>query len=449
MNDTTLDRGMPASLDAERACLGSILLDNTTWDQAAAKLTAEDFSIDSHRCVYLRMEELIENGRPVDFVTLTEQLGMHKEIEAVGGVAYITSLTDGLPRVKNIEQYVRIVEDKAMLRSMIHACNSTIQACYEQSDTARRIAGYHDETLQRIISGSDTAGQHVSEFSDEALTQIANLRAKGPGLVGHSYGIEEVDLRTTGVRSKEFTIIGGRPKDGKTAIALSACQANCEAKIAVGFSSIEMNKEAILERLWSSVGRINADHLAEPHLLTDEEIVRLYNVKEQVDTWPLYIDEDADVTVSQLCARARLWQRRHGIKLFIVDYMQLISGTGDMRMRMIKASRALRLLAKQQNLAVIALSQLARPSDKNINRKPQIWDLKESGSLEADANTILLIFRPVYVGGEESNSDGSKTGMHTGEDEISITQRRGAPGIAPVTYLGKFVRFESRWMRGA
>src|SRR5579864_8033301 len=141
---------MPASLDAERACLGSILLDNTTWDQAAAKLTAEDFSIDSHRCVYLRMEELIENGRPVDFVTLTEQLGMHKEIEAVGGVAYITSLTDGLPRVKNIEQYVKIVKDKALLRGLIHAATSAIQQAYEQEAPAEEIIDTAESAIFKV-----------------------------------------------------------------------------------------------------------------------------------------------------------------------------------------------------------------------------------------------------------------------------------------------------------
>jgi replicative DNA helicase len=437
MNDATLDRGMPANIDAEKFCLGSILLDNLTYDQAAAKISAEDFSLHSHKVIFLRIEELAEAGRPIDFVTLTEQLGQHKEIEAVGGVGYITSLTDGLPRVKNIGQYVRIVEDKAMLRAMIHACSTTIQSCYEQQDTPQRIASYHDETLQQIISGGETEGQHVAEFSEDVVTQIANLRTKGPGLVGFSYGVDDVDSRTTGIRPKEFTIIGGRPKQGKTALALNSIEANCKAGIPEGFSSIEMNKEAILERLYSSVARIPADHLSEPHLLTEEEMVRLWNVKEKIDAWPLYVDDSADVTVSQLCARARLWKRRYNVRKVTVDYMQLISGTGDMRMRMIKASRALRLLAKDQGLAVTALSQLARPNDKNMNRKPEIWDLKESGSLEADANTILLIFRPI-----------AEDGSFTGEDEIGITQRRGAPGIAPVTYTGKFVRFESRWMRG-
>ncbi len=454
---TILDQGMPASLDAERAILGAILLDNTAYDQAAAKIKAGDFSLDSHRRLFFRMEELAEEGKPIDFVTLTEQLGQNKEIEAVGGVAYVTSLTDGLPRVKNIDQYVKMVKDKSMLRSTIHICNATVAAAYEQSDSATRILSYHDDAMLQLLGQQAGETKHVSEFSEDVVNNIFAIRAKGQRLAGFSYGIDDLDSKTTGVRRKEFTIIGARPKQGKTVMMTQAAQANCENAIStrgtsepvgVGLFSVEMNRDALLERIYASVAKIDYTHISEPHLMTDDEARKLLIAKQVVDGWPLFIDDDPEVTGNEICARARVMKKRYNVGLVCVDYLQIVNGTGDMRMRMTKLSRSLRTLARNQDLAVIALSQLSRKKDRNVNAPPEIDDLKESGSLEADANTILLIYRPVYVGGEEDNLGGAKTGMKTGNDEIFITQRRGSPGIAVVTFMGKWQRFENRCMKG-
>lgn len=447
MSSHTLEKGMPASLDAERAIIGAVLLDNQCFDQAAAKIKAGDFSLDAHRRIFFRMCELSEAGKPIDFVTLTEQLGQHKEIEAVGGVVYVTSLTDGIPRVKNISQYVNIVKDKSMLRSIIHTCTATVSACYEQSDTASRIASYHDDALMQLIGQQSGESKHVATFSEDVVNQIFAIRAKGKHLAGFSYGIDDLDFKTGGIRKKEFTIIGARPKVGKTDAMCQAAQANCECKEPVGLFSIEMNKEALLERIYASVARIDYLHITEPYLMTDEEARKLLVAKQKVDEWPLHIDDDCELTANEICARARLMKKRENVGLIGVDYMQLVNGTGDMRMRMIKLSRALRTLARTQDLGVIALSQLARAPDKNPNRRPDMSDLKESGSLEADANTILLLFRPIYVGGEEDNPGGEKTGMHTGNDEILITQRRRSSSIAVVTFVGKYQRFEDRSLK--
>lgn len=432
------EQQLPMSQENEIAVLGAIILHNECFDQAAARLTVDDFALDSHRRIFLRMCDLAERGVPIDFNTLTDELGKNREIEAVGGVVYLTSLTDGLPRVKNILSYVKILENVSLLRKLIHACTSTANAAYEAQDTARNIYSYHDEQLLKIIGrNAEGTGIHVKEFSDEVLTEINNLRSQGNVLPGYSYGIEELDEKTTGVRRKEFTVIGARPKQGKTALALQIIQANCEQGKSVGFFSVEMNKEAILERLWSSVGKINFGHIRQPNLLTDDEIVRLHNAKETVDTWQLQIDDSADITINEITARGRLMKKRYGVELVLVDYMQIVNARGDIRQRLIKISHALRTLAKNQNIAVVGLSQLARPADKNLNRRPEIWDLKESGTIEADANTILLIFRPV---------DGDN--VETGEDEILITQRSGQRGMAKVVYNGPHMRFESRWLRG-
>lgn len=431
------DIHLPANIEAERAILGAVLLDNAAFDQAASAIHASDFILDSHRRIYLRMVELAESTKPIDFVTLREQLEHHREVEAIGGVEYILSLTDGLPRVKNISQYVNIVKDKAVKRTLMQICNRTIGQCSEDSDPAAQIAAAHDDDLMELVGNSNDDAFHVAQFSDGVMNEIFKLAAQGDVLPGFSYGMENLDVKTTGVRSKELTIIGARPKEGKTSILIQAIAENCKKGIPCGLFSIEMNREAILEILWSSVGQIDFEHIRRPFLLTDQEKVKLLNVKQRIDDWPLYIDDNADLTISEICARARLMKRRYGVRLIGLDYMQLISGRGEMRLRMIKAGRALRSLAKSQGLAVIALSQLTRPDDKNMNKRPEVWQLKESGSLEADANTIILIFRPV-----------DENGAKTGEDEFLITQRGGEGGMVKTFYKGNWRRFEHPAMRG-
>jgi len=427
---------MPFSLEAERSLLGAVLLDNQCLDQALAKLNAGDFYFDSHQKVFSRMAELSDAGHPIDYTTLPHQLKAHGELEAVGGHEYIFDLAKGLPRVKNIAVYVNLVKDKSSKRKLIHVCNSTIEQCQEDSDPAMHIASMHDEDLMELVGHSRGDAAHVADFSDEVVNQIFNLRANGEALPGFSYGIEDLDSRTGGIRIKEFTIIGGRPKDGKTSALLQAIEANCKQGIPVGLFSVEMNREAILERLYASVGKINYERIRNPRLLEEDDMTRLLSAKQVVDSWQLYIDDDAEINANEICARARLMKKRHGVKLIGVDYIQIINGTGDIRQRMIKISRSLRTLAKREELAVIALSQLARPGDKSPSKRPEIWDLKESGSLEADANTILLIYRPKL------------DGKYTGEDEIIIVQRGGESGVVFVTYLGRWVRFENRSMRG-
>lgn len=433
------DIHLPANIEAERIVLGCVLLglNNSLFDQASAKLQAADFMLDSHRRIYARMSELSESGKPIDPITLEAQLAAAHEVEAVGGRAYLSDLTYGVPHLKNIDAYVNLVKDKSTKRTLMEICNRTISQCSEDSDPAAQIAAAHDDDLMELVGNSNDDAFHVAQFSDGVMNEIFKLAAQGDVLPGFSYGMETLDLKTTGVRPKELTIIGARPKEGKTSVLIQAIAENCKKGIPCGLFSIEMNREAILEILWSSVGQIDFEHIRQPFLLTDQEKVKLLNVKQRIDDWPLYIDDNADLTISEICARARLMKRRYGVRLIGLDYMQLISGRGEMRLRMIKAGRALRSLAKSQGLAVIALSQLARPDDKNMNKRPEVWQLKESGSLEADANTIILIFRPV-----------DENGAKTGEDEFLITQRGGEGGMVKTFYLGKWRRFEHPSMRG-
>src|SRR6266478_5857784 len=224
--DYSLDRGLPASIDAERAILGAILLDNLAYHQAAqAALQAEDFSLDSHRRIYLRMMELAETGRAVDFVTLTEQLGQHKEIESVGGVAYVTSLTDGLPRVKNIEQYVKIVKDKALLRGLIHAASSAIQKAYEQEAPAEEIIDEAESAIFKVAEqriGQGFLG--ITEIVKQSFGTIDKLYEQGQRITGLETHFEDFDGLTSGLQKSDLVIVAARPSMGKTAFAINIAE---------------------------------------------------------------------------------------------------------------------------------------------------------------------------------------------------------------------------------
>lgn len=435
-----LELEMPANLDCERSVLGAILLDNSSYDQAIAKLTVEAFSLDSHRRIFMRMQDLFEAGQPIDFSTLTEQLGKHQEIESVGGVVYVTSLTDGLPRVKNITAYCDILLDKYISRQIIHASNSAIAAAYEQSDSGKRVLEYFLENLLALQSnGCKEFAVMPKEFSESVMANMAEMREKRTRLIGFSLGLEGIDHKTTGIRKKELMVIGGRPGQGKTAWALQIAAANCQSGIGVGFFSLEMDKESLLQRIYCSYGKIEFTRIRVPFLLQELDLYALDHAKNDVDSWPLYVDDDANgesgLSLPELCSRIRLLKRQKGIRLFIVDYLQLISAAAkDPRERIMKIVRRLRRLAKSEDIAIIALSQMPRPSGANKNVKPTQHDLLESGEIEQAAHLIAIPWWPL-----------DESGTISDDKWIVIPkQRNGETWDEPVKFIGKFQTYDTR-----
>ncbi len=438
MNDLQL----PCDVECERAVLGSILLDasGSACDQAAAYLSTDEFSLSSHRSIYMRMQDLREKNIPIDMNTLTNELGIHREIESVGGVCYIASLTDGLPRVKNIAHHCEILVDKNISRRIIHTANAATAAAYEQSDTGKRILSYFTESLLSIESrATGGASCRPKDFSGDLIKQLAEMQEQHSRLIGYSLAIDGINHRTTGIRQKELAIIAGRPGQGKTSWAIQIAADNCIRGHAVGFFSLEMDKSALLQRIFASHGRIDFNHIRVPYLLNENERWELIQRRNEIDQWPLFIDDDADgetgLTLQQLCARMRLMKRHHGVKLFIIDYLQLVGSEGrDQREKVMRIARRLRRFAKTEDVAIIALSQMPRPRDHNMQTRPTMFDLMESGEIEQAAHLVMLIYWPTEDKGE-----------YTHEDEIVIAkQRSGETWSEPVVYRGKYVRFEAR-----
>ena len=424
-------RSIPSSVEAERSVLGGIVLDANAYEEAAARgLTESDFALDSNRRIYRRMIELAESSRPIDTITLVEELERHKELEAVGGVGYVSGLMDGVPDRPSIRHYVDIVREKSKLRKLMQACNASIDAISEGS-SSRECIGDLSESLLQIQTGSDAApAERVLKFTDAVYGDWQRLADGSDDLVGLTTGIESVDLVTTGIRPGETWAIGGRTGDGKTSLALQIAAANCRRGVAVGYFSIEMSKSELLQRLWCHEGKINFGYIRNPRCASREVRAQLPQAVKTVGLWPLYVAEDSSLSLQKLVAKARLLIRQEKLGLLVVDYVQLISANApNERERITKISSQIRALAKDSGVPIVAISQLNRPKDRNLNERPNKFSMKESGSLENDANTILLIYRPM-----------DDFGRPTGDDEIVIAKQRSGP------VSNEKVRFDSKTM---
>ncbi len=442
-----LDRGLPASAEAERAILGAILLDNSSYPQAAEFLRAEDFSLDSHRRIYLRMMELAETGRAIDFVTLTEQLGQHKEIESVGGVAYVTSLTDGLPRVKNIEQYVKIVKDKALLRGLIHAATSAIQKAYEQEAPAEEIVDAAESEIFKVAEQRIGRGfQGVQEIVKQSFGSIDKLYEQGQRITGLETHFTEFDNKTSGLQKSDLIIIAARPSMGKTALAINIAEnaAVLDNKV-VGVFSLEMSRESLLMRLLCSQARVDS-HKLRTGFLGRDDYNQLVTALAGLIEAPIFIDDTPGISVSEMRAKCRRLQQSQGrLDLIVVDYLQLVAGapTGtakryENRTQEVSAiSRGLKGLAKEMRCPVLALSQLSRaPENRTGNNRPQLADLRESGAIEQDADVVAFIFREEVYKRDDPDLEGKA-------ELIIAKQRNGPTGTVHLAFVGRSTRFEN------
>ena len=411
-----IERSVPANVEAERSILGGILLDPKAYDEAAdLGLSASDFLLDSHRRIYSRMVELAESSRPIDQITLIEELERHRELGTVGDVGYISDLITGVPDRPSIRHYVKIVREKADQRKLIHAFNAAIGAIADGSSSQESDVS---ERLLQIQTGSDDApAERVLKFSDAVYQEWTQLADGADAVIGLTTGVDCVDLATTGIRPGETWAIGGRTGDGKTSLGLQIAAANCRRDVAVGFFSIEMSKSELLQRLWSHEGKIPFGYIRNPRWGTDEMRSQVLRAVASVGRWPLFVAEDGSLSLQKLVAKSRLLIRQEKLGLLVVDYVQLISANApNERERITKISSQIRALAKDTGVPIVAVSQLNRPKDRNPNERPNKFSMKESGSLENDANTILLIYRPM-----------DDFGRPNGEDELIVAKQRHGP----------------------
>ena len=446
--DLTLDAGLPANVDAEKTILGAILLDNAAHAEAAEHIKPDDFSLDSHRRIFLRMGELIDSGRAVDIVTLSNELSRYKEVESVGGVAYLASLTEGLPRRPVIEDYIRIVKDKSLLRRLMGICSSAIAKAADQSQEAISVL---DETEAQLLEVSDsglTLGlQPIDAIVRDSFGSIDNLYKQARDVTGLATGFTDFDRMTSGLQKGELIIIAARPSMGKTALAINIAEnAAIRYHATVAIFSLEMSKESLLRRMLASQASVDQRKL-QTGFLGREDHDNLQSALGLLVDSHIFIDDSAGASLAEMRAKARrLKQNAGGLDLVVIDYLQLMSATVpglkkgyENRVQEVSAiSRGLKAMAKELKVPVVALSQLSRSNEKRDDKRPMLSDLRESGSIEQDADVVAFIHRESYYNRKDDLSAEEKA-----EAEILVAKQRNGPtGIVKMHWNSAFTRFD-------
>ena len=439
---------MPSSVDAEKTILGAILLDNGVCNEAAEFLRPEDFYLDSHRRIFISMLALSENGRAIDIITLTDELARKKEAEAVGGVAYISSLIDGVPHQPSVAQYVRIVKDKGLLRKLIHASNNAITRALEQSETAEEIIDAAETNIFQISEDSIGKGfVGIPQIVKESFGTLDNLYQRGQRVTGVETHFEKLDEITSGLQKSDLVIVAARPSMGKTAFAINIAEnaAVMDRKVVAVFS-LEMTCESLLLRMLCSQSRVDS-HKLRTGFLSREDFGKLSGGLEALAHAPIFIDDTPGISLNEMRAKLRRLQKQQGqLDLVVVDYLQLMSaapiGSGGKRyenrtQEVSAISRGLKSLAKELRVPVVALSQLSRaPEARSGNNRPQLSDLRESGAIEQDADVVAFIFREEVYKQDDPDLEGIA-------EIIVAKQRNGPTGTIKMAFIKKSTRFEN------
>jgi replicative DNA helicase len=441
--DYSLAHTLPANVEAERSILGTILLDNLSYNQAAEHLKPEDFSLDSHRRIYTRMVDLAESSRPIDMITLVEELDRRKELESIGDVGYVSGLLDGVPDRPSIEHYIKIVRDKALLRGLIHVANAAIARASDQSDLAEEVLNDAEAAIMQLSEKRIGRGfLGVQEIVKESFGSVDALLQRGQRITGLATHYTDLDEMTSGLQRADLVIIAGRPSMGKTAFAMNIAEnASIVDQKVVGMFSLEMSREALLLRLLCSRARVDSHKMRTGSLWRDD-MTKVVQAMDELAHAPIFIDDTPGIVLSEMRAKARrLKQSQGGLDLLIVDYLQLMSGGGrryENRTQEVSAiSRGLKGLAKELNVPVIALSQLSRaPESRGGDHRPQLADLRESGSIEQDADVVAFIFREEVYKQDDPDLQGKA-------ELIIAKQRNGPTGKVRLAFLKNSTRFES------
>jgi len=433
----------PHSIQAEQAVLGGLMLENSTWDQVADRVGQRDFYRREHQLIFQAIGALAERGKPFDVVTLAEELDHKGELNGAGGFAYLGALANDTPSAANIRAYADIVREHSVIRQLIRVGTEIADSGYRPE--GRRVAELLDGAEQKVFEiaqqkARDSAGFiPIKNLLTKAVNRIELLYERDDPITGVSTGFNDLDDMTSGLQPADLVVIAGRPSMGKTSFAMNIAEnVAIKSKLPVAVFSMEMPGESLTMRMISSLGRID-QHRVRTGRLEDQEWPRLTSAVSLLSEAPIYIDDMAALTPTEVRARARrLVREAGGLGLIVIDYLQLMQAPSEGETRATEISiisRSLKALAKELNCPVIALSQLNRNLEQRPNKRPVMSDLRESGSIEQDADIVIFIYRD-----EVYNEDSPDKGVA----EIIIGKQRNGPiGTVRLTFLGQFTKFEN------
>ena len=433
------ERLPPHSREAERSVLGSMLRDNGVIGDVVQVVRLENFYADAHRKVFAAIIALYDRGHPVDLVTLAEHLKEQKHIDDIGGYAYLAELWDAAPTAANAEYYARIVRDKAVVRHLIHASTEVLRDAYDQAQPADELL----EAAERKILDIAEMGVTGQTFTlEEALAQAydrIDTRHQRDQLAisGLPTGFIDLDDKTAGLQNSELIVVAARPSCGKTAFSLNVVRhIAVEEGHPAFFVSLEQSRIELAERLLCCQARVDSHRLRKGTLSADD-MQKLIEAGGRLRNAKLFIDDTPGQGMLRIAANARRLKARHGIKVVVIDYLQLIEPDNrrDSRQEQVAhISRRLKFLARELQIPVFALAQVNRSSEERQDHRPRLADLRESGAIEQDADTVLLLHRPELF----------EPGQHEGIVEVIIAKQRNGPtGEVTLTFLKQFMRFEN------
>lgn len=433
----SIDRVPPQNLDAEQSVIGAMLIDKEAILKTIEVLRPEDFYRDAHRNIYQAIIDLSEKGEAIDLITVTEELRQSNLLEAVGGVAYVASLANQVPTAANIEHYGHIVEEKALLRNLINVTSRITNMGYEGTEDVDVLLDKAEQLIFELTQRkAHTSFMPIKHILMDTFEKIEFLYNNKGNITGVPSGFNDLDRLTSGFQPSDLVILAARPSMGKTAFCLNIAQnASVRNKIPVAVFSLEMSKEQLVQRMLCGEAMVDQQRVRTGQL-TEADWTKLTEAVGPLSQSHIYIDDTPGISVVELRAKARRLKSERDIGLIVIDYLQLMQGSKRIENRqqeISEISRSLKAIARELQVPVIALSQLSRAVEQRQEKRPMMSDLRESGSLEQDADMVMFIYRDEYY-----NPESEKKGI---AEIIIAKQRNGPVGFSELGFLKEFTKF--------
>ena len=417
-----LGKNLPFSLDAERAVLGALLLNDNQLEIVMETLQPKDFYTSSHRIIFEAMCALAYRKQRLDIITLQDELEKTGQLNPIGGIVFLLSLQEDIPAVGLIEQHAKIIKEKAVLRDLINSASQIITGCYTQND--KGIEGVLDDAEKTIFQISQKRAEQsfvqLNIWLKKTFQHLSSIQGHEKGITGIPAGYKKLDEMTSGFQKSDFVVLAARPSMGKTALALSIARNAAASNLCVGFFSLEMSAEQLTVRLLSAETGIPHQKIRNAQI-SSEEWVELTHVAAQFGEMKMFIDDTPMQTIMDVRAKARKLKMEHQLNFLVIDYLQLLHGARSYENRhqeVSDISRSLKSLAKELNIPIVALSQLSRAVDSRVDKRPMLSDLRESGAIEQDADLIMFLYRDVVYNPETE---------HPSLAELIIGKQRNGP----------------------
>ena len=429
----------PQDIEAEQAVIGSMLTDQEAVTAAVETLKPEDFYREDNKIIYTALLNLYNKAQAIDIITLKSELSAMGKLDAIGGLEYIAELPEKVPTTSNVDRYIKIVEEKSMLRNLIKVANDIIDLGYGQTEEVEDILDEAEKKIFNVVQKKDqnTGFTPISDVLVESFTKLEELYNSKQAITGIPTGFNDLDKKTAGLHGSELILVAARPAMGKSAFALNiGTYAATRAKVPVAIFNLEMSKDQLANRILCSEALVDSNHVRTGEL-SDDELAKLAEASGELSQAPIYICDTPGISVMEIRARCRKLKMEKNIGLIIIDYLQLIQGSAknaNNRVQEIaEISRSLKILAKELNVPVIALSQLSRAVESRDDHRPMLSDLRESGSIEQDADIVMFLYRDDYY-----NQESNKKNI---AEVIIAKQRAGETGTVELAWVGQYTKF--------